>query len=232
MQHALRVRRGQTGAQLTGDVDDLLGRQPADAPEQRGQVLALDQLHRVEDAALGLADVEDAAHRGMRDLPRQPDFVEDALAAVRRRSSGSASARPRSRARGRRRARRRPCRRGRSARSSGSGRRTPRPARTRASAAPAPVSSVVARRRGIPAATRLPARSAASSPQASARKAPRSAAGRSSAARNTSLARWCSDDIGDGRKSVLPEAGVLRAGFCQTAEDPRRRRSRGRKSAS
>ena len=41
VQHALRVRRRQTGAELTGDVDDLLGRQPADAPQQRREVLAV-----------------------------------------------------------------------------------------------------------------------------------------------------------------------------------------------
>ena len=63
MQDTLCVRRRQAGAQLTGDVDHLLGGQPADAPEQRGEVLASNELHRVEDPALGLADVEDAAHR-------------------------------------------------------------------------------------------------------------------------------------------------------------------------
>ena len=70
------------GAQLTADVDDLLGRQPADALEQRGQILSANQLHRVEDRALGLADVEDAADGRMRDLPGEPDFVEDAVAHV------------------------------------------------------------------------------------------------------------------------------------------------------
>ena len=40
MQHALRVRRRQTGAQLPGDVDHLLGRQAADAAEQRREILA------------------------------------------------------------------------------------------------------------------------------------------------------------------------------------------------
>ena len=83
MQHALRVRRRQAGAQLTGDVDDLLRGQPSDAAEQRGEVFAANQLHRVEDPALGLADVEDAAHGRVRDLPRQPNFVEDALARLR-----------------------------------------------------------------------------------------------------------------------------------------------------
>ena len=49
MEHALRVRRREAGAELAADVDDLFRRQPADAPEQRGQVLAANQLHRVED---------------------------------------------------------------------------------------------------------------------------------------------------------------------------------------
>ena len=80
MQHALRVRGRQAGAQLAGDVDDLLGRQPADAPEQRREVLAAHELHREEDLAVGLADVEDPADRRMRDLPRESHFVEDALA--------------------------------------------------------------------------------------------------------------------------------------------------------
>ena len=78
MQHTLGVGGGQTRAQLTADVDHLLGRQPADAPQQRGQVLAFNQFHRVEDAALGLSDVEDPADRGMRDLSRESNFVENA----------------------------------------------------------------------------------------------------------------------------------------------------------
>ena len=78
MQHAAGVRGGEPGAQLPRDVDDLLGGQPPDAPEQRGQVFAADQLHREEDFAVGFADIEDAADRRVRDLPRQPDFVQDA----------------------------------------------------------------------------------------------------------------------------------------------------------
>ena len=156
------------------------------------------QLHRVEDAAVGLADVEHAAHRRMRDLPREPDFVEDALAAFRGRRVNQLQRDRRSAGRGRRRARRRPCRRGRCARSSDSGRRTPRLARTRRPRAPAPLRRS-RRLRETPAATRPPARRAASSPHASARTAARSGAACSSAARNTSFARWCSDDMAISR---------------------------------
>ncbi len=46
-------------------------RQPADAPQQRRQVLAVDVLHREEGGALELADVVDAADVRMRDLARQ-----------------------------------------------------------------------------------------------------------------------------------------------------------------
>ena len=80
MQHALRVRRSQARAQLPPDVDDLLRRQPAHAPKQRREILAPDQLHREEDHALGLADVEDPADGRVRDLTREPHFVEDPLA--------------------------------------------------------------------------------------------------------------------------------------------------------
>ena len=169
------------------------------------------ELHREEDPALGFADVEDAAHRGMRDLPREPNFVEDALA---RRRAGRIDQLQRDRAsrgRGRRRARHRPCRRGRSARSSDSGRRTPRPARTRGRRSSGRSRPVGRRRRGTASSDSTSCRRAASSPQASARKAARSAAGRSSAARNTSFARWCSDDIDGGRTECTTGAGRTRA---------------------
>jgi hypothetical protein len=51
---------------------------PPDAPDQRGQVFAADQLHRQEHFAVVFADIEDTTDRGVRDLPRQPDFVQDA----------------------------------------------------------------------------------------------------------------------------------------------------------
>ncbi len=78
MEHAAGVRRGEPAAQLPRDVDDLLGGEPPDAPDQRGQVFAADQLHRQEHFAVVFADIEDTTDRGVRDLPRQPDFVQDA----------------------------------------------------------------------------------------------------------------------------------------------------------
>ena len=83
MKNAVGVRHRQAAAQLPADIGDFLRWQPADAPQKRGQVLALDELHRIEDAAGGFPDIEHAAHGRMRNLPRQPDFVEDALAAFR-----------------------------------------------------------------------------------------------------------------------------------------------------
>jgi hypothetical protein len=83
MQDALPVRRRQAAAQLAGDVDHLLGRQPADPADQRRQVLSFHELHRVEDAELRLADVEDAAHGRVGDLSRQADFVQQPLAPFR-----------------------------------------------------------------------------------------------------------------------------------------------------
>ena len=80
MQHALRVRRRQPGAQLAGDLEHPLGRQTARALEQRGEILSLHELHREEDRLAGFADVEDPAHRRVGDLPREPHFLEDAAA--------------------------------------------------------------------------------------------------------------------------------------------------------
>jgi hypothetical protein len=77
VEDAFRVGGREPPAKLAGDVDDLFGRQAADALDQRRQILAPDQFHREKDLAIGLAHVEDAAHRRMRDLPRQPDLVQD-----------------------------------------------------------------------------------------------------------------------------------------------------------
>ena len=74
MQHALVVRGGQPGAQLPRHLGRLVRRQPADAPQQRGQVLAVDVLHRQEHVAVGFADVVDAADVGVADLPRDADL--------------------------------------------------------------------------------------------------------------------------------------------------------------
>ena len=57
--------------------------QTARALEERGQILAVHELHRKEDRVAGFADVEDPAHRRVRDLPREPHLLKDA-SAVRR----------------------------------------------------------------------------------------------------------------------------------------------------
>jgi hypothetical protein len=44
--------------------------------------LPVDQLHRAEDVIARLADVEDAAHSGIRNLPYLPDLVQDLPARV------------------------------------------------------------------------------------------------------------------------------------------------------
>ena len=48
--------------------------------EQCGEILALDELHREEDLAVGLADVEHAADGRVGNLPCEPHFLEDPLA--------------------------------------------------------------------------------------------------------------------------------------------------------
>ena len=78
VQHALLVRRGQPGAELPRDLERLVRRQPADPPQQRGEVLAVHELHRQEEVALGLADVVDAAHRRVRDLARDAHLAVEA----------------------------------------------------------------------------------------------------------------------------------------------------------
>ena len=46
MHHAFVVRGGQAGAELAGDLQRLVLRQPPDAPQQRGQILAVHVFHR------------------------------------------------------------------------------------------------------------------------------------------------------------------------------------------
>ena len=92
MQHALLVRRGKARAQLPRDLNRLLFGKVADAPEQRGEILAVDVLHRQEVAPVDVADVVDAADVRMRDLPGDLDLV---------RGSAPAAPRPVSTSRGR-----------------------------------------------------------------------------------------------------------------------------------
>ena len=77
MQHAAVVRGGESRAQLPRELGGLRGRQPSDASQQRRQVFAVHVLHREERLAVGFADVVDAAHVGVRHLPRDADFLAE-----------------------------------------------------------------------------------------------------------------------------------------------------------
>ena len=71
----LLVRGGEARAELARDLQRLVRRQPADAAQQRREVLAVDVLHRQEVLPVDLADVVDAADVRMRDLPRDAHLV-------------------------------------------------------------------------------------------------------------------------------------------------------------
>ena len=68
------VRGGEAGAHLARHFDGAVLGEAADAAEQRRQILAVDVFHREEGVPLVLADVVDAAHVRVRDLPREPHF--------------------------------------------------------------------------------------------------------------------------------------------------------------
>jgi hypothetical protein len=70
MEDAAIVRRRQPGAHLSDDVERLVRRQPSDAPQQRGEILAVHVLHRHERTRVPFGDIMDAAHVGMRHLAR------------------------------------------------------------------------------------------------------------------------------------------------------------------
>ena len=64
------------------DLERLVRREPADALQERGEVLAVHVLHREEVLAVDLADVVDAADVGVRDLARDAHLGVEALEAV------------------------------------------------------------------------------------------------------------------------------------------------------
>ena len=75
MQHAALVRRRHAGAELPRELDGLVLRDAADAAQQRRKVFAVDVLHREETAALGVAEVVEAADVLVRHLPRDAQLV-------------------------------------------------------------------------------------------------------------------------------------------------------------
>jgi hypothetical protein len=82
VQDAALVGGGKARANLPRDVERLVGWQAADAQQQRGEILAVDVLHREEVLAPindRLADIEDAAHVRVRDLARDADFGQEPL---------------------------------------------------------------------------------------------------------------------------------------------------------
>jgi hypothetical protein len=79
MQDAAIVRRRESRAQLSGDLERLVRRQTPDSPKQRGEILAVDVFHREEVKAgrvdVDFTDVVDATDVRMRDLPGQSHFL-------------------------------------------------------------------------------------------------------------------------------------------------------------
>ena len=71
MDHAALVRGGDAGAELARDVDRLVRRQAPDAAQQRRQVLAVDVFHGEKAAAVGVAQVVEAADVLVRHLARE-----------------------------------------------------------------------------------------------------------------------------------------------------------------
>ena len=85
VEDALLVRGGEPAAELARDFEGLVGRQPPDAPHERGEVLAVDELHREEQVVVRLGHVVHAADRRVRDLPRQAHLAVEPLEPVLRR---------------------------------------------------------------------------------------------------------------------------------------------------
>jgi hypothetical protein len=75
MEHAALVRRRQARAELAGQVQRLVFRKAADAPQQRRQILAVHVLHRQKRKARGVADVVHPADVLVRDLAGEAHLV-------------------------------------------------------------------------------------------------------------------------------------------------------------
>src|SRR6202008_3074892 len=75
MQDSFGMRGHESRGDAARDVDCFVVRQPSDAPQQLGQILAVDVLHRHEVRAFPIDDVVDAADIRMRDLASEADLV-------------------------------------------------------------------------------------------------------------------------------------------------------------
>ncbi len=82
VQHALLVGGGEARAELAGDVERLVGGQSSDAAQERGEVLAVHELHGQEEVPFRLPHVVDAADRGVRDLPGHAHLAVEAREAL------------------------------------------------------------------------------------------------------------------------------------------------------
>lgn len=90
MQDALVVSGGKPGAELSGNLQRLLLGGSSHASQHRSQVFAVDVLHGNEMLPAFLGDVVDATYVRVRDLPSDPDFMEESfeLASVVRQGLG------------------------------------------------------------------------------------------------------------------------------------------------
>ena len=79
MENALGVGRGQSRAEMACNVERFVGREPADAPQQRSQIFAVDVFHGEKCLALDLAHVIHSANVGMRNSPCHAHFVAKAF---------------------------------------------------------------------------------------------------------------------------------------------------------
>ena len=70
--------RGQTGAELASDFNGLVGRQPANSPQQRVQILTVDVFHRQVRKAFHFAEVVNPADIDVRHLACDAHLVVEA----------------------------------------------------------------------------------------------------------------------------------------------------------
>ena len=80
MQHSTAMSGGEAGTQLLRDLNRFVFGQASDAPQQRLQVLAVDEFHGEKEHAFALANVIHATDVGMRDLPCHAHFRIELIA--------------------------------------------------------------------------------------------------------------------------------------------------------